>query len=176
MLESLKNKIAGFIIDSRLKKKSNKTQSFKSVFKNSKSFFIILPEDETDFNHSIKLLSFFESYEKTFSIFTHDYKISLLPAKLRNITLSFSLKEMTFVNLPGKNLIKKLSEINSDVVIDLNRKDNLFFSYVSNLVVSELRIGFRKNDSDKFYNLQFDNSEDSAEFFYKNFINCLKMF
>jgi len=176
MLENLKNKIAGFIIDSKLKKKSVDTQSFNSVFKNAKTFFIILPEDETDFHHAIQVFNYFESNGKTFSIFTHDYRINLLPAKLRSFAYSFTLKQRTFLKLPSKDLVKILGEIKTDAVIDLNRKENLFFSYASNIVISKLRIGFKKNNSDKFYNLQFANGEESAEFFYKNFLNCLRMF
>jgi hypothetical protein len=63
-----------------------------------------------------------------------------------------------------------------NVSIDLNRKDNLFHSYSVCVVKTRLKIGFVKNDSDKFYNLQIINHEDNPEISYENFLNCLKMF
>ncbi|MHB1686484.1 MAG: hypothetical protein ACYCVH_03805 [Ignavibacteriaceae bacterium] len=176
MLDNVKNKITFFIINYRLKKKHFTKQSFTDVFKKSDSFFILLPEDEIDFHHSIDALNFFETHNKKFFIFTNDFRISLLPAKLRSNSFDFGLKDVTFLKLPSKQLATKLSEINADVVIDLNRKENLFFSYTANLAETKVRIGFEKNNSDKFYNMQFANGKENSEFFYKNFLNCLRMF
>jgi len=63
-----------------------------------------------------------------------------------------------------------------DAVMDLNRKDELLYSYASNLVNAKLRIGFSKKGADKYYNLQIANNEAEAEKSYSNFLNCLKMF
>jgi hypothetical protein len=44
------------------------------------------------------------------------------------------------------------------------------------LVNAPVKVGFRKSNSDKFYSLQIDNTEDNPEIFYKNLLNCLQMF
>jgi len=74
-------------------------------------------------------------------------------------------------------LEEKLSSLFFNAVLDLNRKDNLFYSYISNIANAPIRVGFQKNDSDKFYNLQImNNIIYTPEVSYKNFLNCLRMF
>ena len=63
-----------------------------------------------------------------------------------------------------------------DGVIDLNIKDELFYSFASNLVNAKIRIGFSKKGSDKFYNFQVANKDIDPVKSYNNFLNCLKMF
>ncbi|HUX94057.1 MAG TPA: hypothetical protein VMV36_09615 [Ignavibacteriaceae bacterium] len=176
MLEKIRDKVAILIINYMLRKRQLAKQNFNDLFKKSESFFLILPEDEIDYHNSISVLKFFEIHGKKFTIFTNDFRISPLPAKLQNNSIDFGIKEMTFFRIPSKQLTNKLSGISIDVVIDLNRKKSLFHSCVANLVNAKVRIGFEKNYSDKFYNLQFANSEENPEVIYKNFLNCLQMF
>ncbi|MHB8579849.1 MAG: DUF6913 domain-containing protein [Ignavibacteriaceae bacterium] len=176
MLDKIRDKVAILIINYKLRKRQLSKRNFNDLFKSSNSFLLILPENEIDYHNSINVLKFFEIHGKKFTIFTNDFRISPLPAKLQNNSINFGLKEMTFLKLPSRQLTNKLSAINVDMVIDLNRKNSLFNSCVANLVNANVRIGFEKNYSDKFYNLQFANSEESPEVFYNNFLNCIQMF
>ena len=73
-------------------------------------------------------------------------------------------------------MIEKLSQLRFDSVIDLNRKEDLFYSYASNLVNAKIRIGFSKKGADKYYNFQITNNDIDSDKSYNNFLNCLKMF
>ncbi len=176
MYDSVKKIIAGYIIANTLKKKQNEPRSFKDLFKDSRSVFLLMPDDENDFKLSVEVFQELEKRGKAITAFTKDFRIGLLPQKFHHNIMGYSPEDLTRVNLPSRLLREKLSGMEFDLVIDLNRPNNLFYSFVANLVNAPFRIGIKKNNSDKYYNLQVSDSKDNPEIFYKNFLNCLQMF
>ncbi|MCL5030305.1 MAG: hypothetical protein M1480_14945 [Bacteroidetes bacterium] len=176
MLNSIKQKIAGYIVNKKIKQKKIEKQSFTFLLKNSTRFFILMPDNEVHFHHAVDIVKYFEALDKDITVFTRDFRVNLLPIKYRNSSISFGIENITKLNLPTNELENKLKEFEFDLVLDLNKEENLFYSLTANLVRSQVRVGFRKNNSDKYYNLQVDNLEDNPEIFYKNLLNCLQMF
>ncbi len=176
MLDFLKHKIAEIVVDKQLKAQHFEPHTFTDFFDKAFTFFIAMPEDDRDFTYSLIVLNFLADYKKSAMVMTKDFKVSLLPQKYRGRAIEYSLKDINKLKLPTKKLADKLSDMQFNVSIDLNRKENLFYSYSSNLVQAPLKIGFAKPDSDKFYNLQIINEQDNPEISYENFLNCLKMF
>ena len=176
MIDSIKQNISRFLISRKLKNVVLSEQDFSESLKRSGSFLVLMPEDEKDFRASYLVIEYLEHLNKSIKILTRDYRISLLPAKFRNKAMEFGISDLNKLDLPAHKLIEKLSEMKFDGVIDLNRKDDLFYSYVSNLVKAKIRIGFAKKGADKFYNFQISNNDVEAEKSYNNFLNCLKMF
>ncbi|MEW6654838.1 MAG: hypothetical protein AB1394_15400, partial [Bacteroidota bacterium] len=78
--------------------------------------------------------------------------------------------------LPDKMLIARLKEKYYDLVIDLNRQEDTFFSCVANVVKSKVRIGFRKNRSEDYYNLLFESRLNENSSAYKRLLEHLSMF
>jgi len=176
MFDFLKNKIAEIIVDKQLKEQHFEPHTFTDFFSKAFTFFIAMPEDDRDFTYSLTVLNFLADYKKSAMVMTKDFKVSLLPQKYRGRAIEYSDRDISKWKLPSKRLADKLSEMQFNVSIDLNRKENLFYSYSSNLVQAPLKIGFAKPDADKFYNLQIINEEDNPEISYENFLNCLRMF
>jgi hypothetical protein len=176
MFGLIKDKIAAFVVQRQLKYKQLGSHIFTDFFAKAFTFFVAMPEDDHDFNHSLVVLNFLAENKKSVIILTRDFKVSLLPAKYRAKTIEYNFKDISKLYLPSKRLIDKLTELQFNASIDLNRKENLFYSLSANLVQAPVRIGFTKPDSDKFYNLQVVNGEDNPEISYKNFLNCLQMF
>lgn len=176
MIGLIKDKIAGIIVSGKLKELQNNLQSFDNVFSKSFTYFVIMPENESDFNHSFEVLEFLDSNRKTPIAFTYEFKVSLLPQKLRARAVGFTMSDINKLNLPSASLVKKLNGLNFNAVLDLNRTESIFNSYAANLVKAPVRIGFRKNNSDKYYNLQFNIDETNPEISYKKLLNCLQMF
>jgi hypothetical protein len=176
MLDFIKNKIAEKVVDKQLKDQQFERHTFTDFFNRAFTFFIVMPEDDRDFNHSFTVLNFLADYKKSAVVMTKDFKVSLLPQKFRGRAVEYSLKDINKWKLPSKKLADKLGNMQFNVAIDLNREENLFFSYALNLVQAPLRIGFAKPDSDKFYNLQILNHENNPEISYGNLLNCFKMF
>jgi len=176
MFEVIKDNISRVFISRKLKNLVLSEQDFSEALKRSGSFLILMPEDEKDFRASFVVLEHLEHLNKSLKILTRDYRISLMPAKFRNKAMEFGVADLNRLDLPNNRLIEKLSGMKFDGVIDLNRKNDLFYSYTSNLVNAKIRIGFAKKGSDKFYNFQISNNDIDSEISYNNFLNCLKMF
>jgi hypothetical protein len=175
-LDFIKNKIAVSFVERSLKNRHEKNRPVAEFFKKSFTFLVFMPEDESDFSQSFHVLRFLDQSKKHTTIFTNDFRINLLPQAFRSRAIDFSLEDRTKFNLPSKKLISRLNNISVNAVLDLNRGENLFFSYSVNMVNSFYRIGFIKEEADKFYNIQIASEENSAENSYKNFLNCLQMF
>ncbi|MFO7447428.1 MAG: hypothetical protein R6W90_13745 [Ignavibacteriaceae bacterium] len=176
MIDLLKEKVALFVVNRQLKHNPQAEVSFTNFFSSSFSFFVLMPEDEKDFIRAFEVLNFLEESRKNILIYTYDYKVSLLPIKFRQKALGHGVADVSKWKLPSKSYQGKLNGLRFDAAIDLNRKDNLYCSFSANLVQARIRIGFSKSGSDKFYNLQVADNEDSAELSYKNLLNCLSMF
>jgi len=176
MLEFLKEKIAGKVIEKQLKDQSFEPHTFTGFIKSSYSFFVAMPEDDRDFTYSLSVLNFLAENKKSAMILARDFKVSLLPQKFKARAIEYSEKDVTKWKLPAKRLIEKVSEMPYNALIDLNRRNSLFHNYIANIVKAPLKIGFVKSDSDKFYNFQVINHGDNPEISYRNFLNCLKMF
>ena len=176
MFDSIRKKIAGFIVKRDIKSENPKPVSFKNIFKNAYSFFVLMPDNEIDFHHALEVLKELDKSGKIITILTRDFRIALLPQKYHKNSIGFGIEDLTKLNLPNKMLCDKLSSMEFNLVIDLNREENLFYCYAANLVRATFRIGIRKEDSDKYYNLQITGPKDNPELFYKNFLNCLQMF
>ncbi|HKI79707.1 MAG TPA: hypothetical protein VKA26_14295 [Ignavibacteriaceae bacterium] len=176
MIKYFKEKIANFIVNRKLKKKDTNHQSFSKIFQRAFNILVIMPENEEDFNQSMEVLKFLDEQGKHITVFSYDFRRSLIDQKYRPATIEYGLIDVSKLKLPSKKLVNKLSDKSFDAVIDLNRGKNLFCSFSGNLVKSSMRVGFKKSNSDKFYNIQINDNEDNPKISYKNLLNCLQMF
>lgn len=176
MFNALKEKTAKILFKKKLRDIENRELSFSTAFKKSFSFFVIMPEDDKDFYAAQSVITFLDHNKKNLTVFTRDFKVSLLPPHIRSRTVDFGIDDLTKFDLPSNKLIDKLKSLRFDAVLDLNRNGAVLYSYIVNLVDSKVRIGFAKEEADKFYNLQIANDEENAEKSYNNLLNCLKMF
>jgi hypothetical protein len=176
MLDLIKEKIAHTVVDWKLKDKQNKNQTFTEFFKRSFNFLVLMPQDDTDFAHSVQVLYFLEDFKKHATAMTYDFRVSLLPLRFRNRIIEHTLADVNALKLPSAKIISKLNGMMFQVVLDLNRKNNLFYSYISSVVDIPIRVGFAKASSDLYYNFQIIDKEAEAELSYKNFLECLKIF
>ncbi len=176
MIGQLKDKLAGLLIKNKLKDFEITETNFRDFFRKSFNFFVAMPENDTDFGQAFFILDYLDDNRKSVTVFTHDYKVNLLPTKFRQKAIGYSLDDISKLKLPSKRISDKLEPMRFQAVIDLNRQENLFCSYIVNLIKAPYKMGFAKGDPDKFYNIQVINKSTDAENSYKNLLNCLKMF
>ncbi len=176
MIDKIKEKIARFIVHRELKGKKRERRSFGDFFNKSFNYFVLMPEDETDFKKSMAVLEFFKEHKKMSTIFTFDYRVNTIPSKYIDHIIDHGIGDLNKLNLPSQKLTEKIKENRYDVVIDLNRKENLFYSYAASLASAPVRVGFNKAGADRYYNILISDSSSDAEISYKNFLNCLRMF
>jgi hypothetical protein len=171
-----KDIIVNKIVDIGTKKQHNKPISFSRILSSANHILIILPQDDEDFHECFVFLNAFDFSLRDVHLLTNDFRISLLPIQLRRRALEHSIQDVNKWNLPSNSLIEKIKEKEINAVLDLNRKESVFYNHIIHLLDVELKVGFVKKDSDKLYNLQIVNHEDDAEGSYQNFLNCIKMF
>jgi ADP-heptose:LPS heptosyltransferase len=96
--------------------------------------------------------------------------------KYNNATIvTYHSTSITKLFMPNKTLIQKLNSMEFELVIDLERNENTFMSAVANIVKSKVRIGFKKNRSENYYNLLIQNSDQNIESNYMNLLTSIKM-
>jgi hypothetical protein len=173
---SIKKKIAEVVVNRSIKQRKINYQSFAHFYRKSFNILVLMPEDEAEFNHCFQVLKFLDQTKKNAFIFTHDFRVSLIPIKYRPHVIEYNIGDMNKLNLASKKLIDKLMQQHYHAVIDLNIKDNIFFSHLISLLDLQVKIGFKKNNADNYYNIQVDNVESNPEKSYKNLVNCLQMF
>ena len=129
---------------------------------NSKEVLIIFPQDEPAFRvalYSFKKLLYSNSHCSYYFIIHNIYKES---NKLTN-------SDIIFIDF-NKNIINELSSNNRlnflkkefDIIVDLNTRFNYNCSELVSRVSSNLKIGFKSNFSDLFYNIQLDISSNNV--------------
>ena len=110
----------------------------------------MLPEEEEDFRQSLNILADLEVSNRNIYLLTYDFRVSLLPFSLRGKAIEHGIIDINRLDLPKHKFIEKLKFKNINAVLDLNRKENLFYSYTAILLNPKLRMGFAKKDSDLF--------------------------
>lgn len=176
MLENIKRRFAHYLLSRKFLKRNEKHLQFNKIISNSKSFLLLLPEDNNELNNSLDLIKYLLIHKKNITIFINEKNYNPFPAKDKFNFITYGFNDITKLNLPSKNLVNKLKGKNYDIVIDLNRKENTFFSAVANIVESKARISFKKDFSENYYNLLFNNKQDETELAFRSFLEVIRMF
>jgi len=175
MIERIKNSLGRIFLKKRLKKKPVEQSNFNNFIKNSRKILLILPDDQESWNFLIPAFEFLLKLKKELFIFLPENRLGSFPLEQRVQSITYNEKDVSRLHLPVNSLSGKLGKQSFDVVIDLNVGENLFYSAVANIVKSDFRIGFIKNDSDLYYNFQIPH-EINNEISYRNLLNSLTMF
>jgi hypothetical protein len=176
MIATLKQRAARFIVSKRIPVAEFSQRNFSSIFAKSYSFLILMPANEADFRFVFPLLDYLREQRKNIVVMTYDFRVSLLQPYFKTNAIEHGLKDETKLSLPAKKLLDKLSNLRFDVIIDANREENLFYSYISKSLNTNVKIGFVRSDSDKYFNFQVISKQNDPETSYKNLLECLKMF
>ncbi|MEG8946015.1 DUF6913 domain-containing protein [Rosettibacter firmus] len=176
MFENIKRKLAHYLLSKKFLKNGSNPILFNKIITNSKSFFVILPEEESDLSHSLDLIKFLLIHKKDVTVFLQEYRYNFFPMKDKIHFITYSQQDISRLNLPSKNLLNKLFNTKYDIVIDLNRVENTFFSAVANIVSSKVRISFKKENSESYYNLLYFDNNNESELVFRNFLNFVRMF
>lgn len=176
MIEAIKERAARFVVKRRTPVSEFSQRNFSSIFAKTYSFLVLMPASESDFKFVFPLLEYLKEQRKNIVVMTYDFRVSLLQPYFKTNAVEHGLKEETKLNLPSKKLLEKLSNMRFDVIIDTNREEVLYYSFVAKSLSSQVKIGFARTDSDKYFNLQVINKQNDPETSYKNLLDCLKMF
>lgn len=176
MIDFVKEKLAGLIVGKKSRSEYYTTRSFRDFFKKSFTFLVLMPDNDTDFHYAIEVLKGLSLNKKHATVFTQEFRANLVPVKYRPQVVEYTDKDISRLYIPSKKLMEKINSLRFNAILDLNRKENIFCSVVSSMVNAPIKVGFKKSNADKYYNLQISNKEENPELSYKNYLNCLEMF
>jgi len=176
MFEGLKRKIGRFVLRRKYLHKNIEQLVYNNVISSARDFFIVMPSVDNDFYHTLEILKYYQKQNKVITLFLPEHKYNLIPDKEKYKFISFLPHQVSRFFLPDKNLVARLNTKEFDVVIDLNRTEDIFFSAISNIVKSKIRISFVKEFSENYYNLQIVDKQGDSETSYSSFLNYLQMF
>ena len=176
MVSNIKNKIGIIIAKQKFVRQQKNDTSFQRFFSDSKEVLIILPNMEKDIVVEVFEIVRFTAIHKKKLFLIHKSELQkYLPSDFEYASLVISEMDKSKLELPTKNLTNRVKKYTFDLVIDLNLEDDLFSSALSNIPLSDFRIGFIKSNSDLFYNYQIPR-EINSEKSYRNLLNSLRMF
>ena len=176
MFEEIKNKIGFYIFKKKLFKEFITTSSFRDFIENSYNYLIILPLNDQDFANSFDIAKYFKIHKKEVTLLLPEHKVNVVEITSNYRYLSYSYDDISKFGLPTKAYIEKISEHKYDVLIDLEREDNLFLTAVTSLFEANFKVGFKKTNLENLYNFQLANTKINSEISYRNLLNSLKMF
>lgn len=176
MLKPIKNKISNYLAKRKYLKEDQGSIRFNDFFNDSKTFLLLLPAEEHDFKFSLKIAEFLIGMEKEITILVPVKFFSKIPHNKHTRIIQFALEDITKFNLPSDFLANKLNRKKFDVVMDLERMENLFYSSLVQVTQSKFKIGFKKEKLNEFYNILINNQNERPEFCYEDMIESLRMF
>jgi hypothetical protein len=135
-----------------------------------------MPANESDFRFVFPILDYLREQRKNIVVMTYDFRVSLLQPYFKTNAIEHGLKDENQLKLPSKKMLDKLSNMRFDVIIDTNRDEILYYSYIAKSLTANVKIGFVRSDSDKYFNFQIINKQNDPETSYKNLLESLKMF
>lgn len=176
ILDPVKQFVANFQVRRINKLQKKNPVSFNNFIDHSVEFFIILPQGKSRDESVNDLFSFLLSHSKRVSVFATVEDFNYFPFRMKTQLIDYTLGEITKFNLPDKNLAQRLHKRKFDVAIDLNLSENIFYSTIMNLIKAKFLIGFSKENSDTYYNVQINGDLNNPKLAYENLLKSLRMF
>ncbi len=176
MIQEAKKNLAKIIFEKKYLSDIYNKQLFNSFLEDANKFLFLLPGNDKDFKHAFDVVKYFQIHKKEVSLFLPEYAINLIIDSRKYKFIGYGVNDVNKLGLPSKSLINSLKDLYFDVVVDLNRTENLFFIAVAHLVQAKYRIGFSRKSINAHYNVQLVNKKINSEITYRNLLNSLKMF
>jgi hypothetical protein len=176
MFENIKYRIAVSMVKRKFIKKNFSPLPFNNFTKEAINYLVIVPENDEDFKNSFMIIKYLAEKGKSVTLFISEHMYSIIPEKERYRVLSFSFQQMNKLRIPDPILREKLGKRTFDVVLNLNRCNDIFLNSITFLVNTSYRVGFKNNEISEYFNLQIPLNENNSKISYENLLNSLKMF
>lgn len=176
MFNSLRQKIARFVVERKFLRDKDISLSFNNFFESANSFIIIMPETDEAFSKSLAIPEFLKSINKNVDLIVFAPKLSLIQENHKYRSYTYGINEKTKLNLPNSKFLAEVKSRVYDIVIDLNLVGDEFSGAITNAVKANYRIGFQSEKNEKLYNIQIKNMSKDPSTAYKNLLDALKMF
>jgi hypothetical protein len=175
LFENLKKKIGYFLLRKTMIKNLEES-NFNQFVTSANNYLVIFPTDDMDFHNGIDIAKYFTIHKKNVTVLIQDIKRNLVNLTNNFNIIEYGINDISKFGLPNKKFITELSKYNFDILIDLERDENLFINGVTSSVKAKYKVGFKKNEIENLYNFQIINPKLNSEISYRNLLNSLRMF
>ncbi len=153
--------------------------SFTEAFTRARRALVLFPESPIDTDSSTAVLKYIArryAAGGVVVIIRHDLKSAVSPVPWVKM-VTYDKQDVSAWFTPRKTLIQRMKGTTYDVAFDLNVDFALTSAFLCKASNAPLRVSFRKDEGDRFYNFQIQTKGISNNpTSYRNFLRCLDMF
>ncbi len=132
--------------------KGRKIVNFTQAFQRAKYIVVIMPRKTEQFLIAYEMLKDIPSRYNITVIAASDFKEYFTVKRYRYIEVG--QENISIFGLPKKNFIKKLVLFRYDIAIDMSFEFDLFNAWLCQELNAGIKIGFKRDNADLFYNFQ----------------------
>ncbi|MBU1099862.1 MAG: hypothetical protein KKA84_05590 [Bacteroidetes bacterium] len=176
MIDKIKRRIALFSIKRLFAGNSQNSLSFSRFFTNSKFLLVCIPQETEGNTYLFYTLDELLKDGKKVTLLVKEAQFEKIKSRSGYSYIIYKDEDLTRLNLPGKELARKINTNQYDLFIDLDFKESLLNYAVAGICNAQYRMGYLKDSADKFYNFQIPVVERNSEISYRNLLNSIRMF
>ena len=179
MMESSRLRIGLALADFHFRKHAYPQTEFTKLYSNARTALVIVPENGEHRALAIPLLTSLQNKFRgnKMTIVVYDSFRDLSSSLALCDVFPMTKESISFFYLPKKRAVQKLSRQKFDVVFDLNIPMVLPAAYLCRSVNATLKVGFAKENGDKYYNFQLKTSHQmSPQRSFEQLLRTMAMF
>ncbi len=160
MVENLRLKIGLALAQFHFRKLDHPQTEFTKLYSNARTALVIVPENSEHRALAIPLLTSLQSKFRgnKLTIVIYDSFRDLSSSLAHCDVFPMTKNNVSFFYLPKKRAVRKLSAQKFDIAVDLNIPMVLPAAFLCRSANASLKVGFAKENGDRFYNFQLKTS------------------
>ncbi len=150
---NIKNRIAIRYAASRARR-MGKIIDFNDAIKSSRTAIFLMPRTSMEFYLARSVVESFLKYFRRVVLVVAENMREL--ATYRSEVIVVSRNDESWLKLPSRDLVARLSHENFDIAFDLSFSSDIFMSYLCRRSEAKVSVGFVKENCEYFYDMQIN--------------------
>jgi len=139
--------------------RGGKIVNFTQAFQRARYIVVIMPRKKEQFLIAYEMLKNIPGKFNITVIAMAEYRDYFTVKKYRYVEVGED--DISVFGLPKKNFIKKIALFRYDIAIDMSFDFDIFNAWLCQKINSGIKIGFKKENADLFYNFQLAIGEET---------------
>ena len=154
MIEQLQLKAGHYLARYRFRQMPDSMVSFSGALSASKAVMVVLPFGDND-PHSFRSVTdlLIEKFDGQYiTVVSSDHAVDMMRLLPRSTIIHYRPDELSFLNLPKKELYERIAGRSIDLAIDLNLDFLLPPAYICRASGAKIRVGFQRPYAESYFN------------------------
>jgi hypothetical protein len=139
--------------------RGGKIVNFTQAFQRARYIVVIMPRKKEQFLIAYEMLKNIPGKFNITIIAMAEYRNYFTVKKYRYVEVGED--DISIFGLPKKNFVKKIALFRYDIAIDMSFDFDIFNAWLCQKINSGIKIGFKKENADLFYNFQLAIGKDT---------------